>query len=95
MITPEVRDLRVRDRVDHQRAVLDDPALLVVLADHEAGRVVQEDERHVLLVGELDELRRLLRLLGEQDPARVGEDADAVAVDRAPAGRTAPTRTAA
>jgi hypothetical protein len=46
--------------------VLDDAALLVLLADHVAGGVVQEQQRGVALVGELDELRGLLRLLAEQ-----------------------------
>ena len=82
----EVRDGGVGDGVDHLGAVLDDPALLVVLADHVAGRVVQEQQRGVGLVGELDELRRLLRLLGEQHPLGVGEDADRVAVQLRPAG---------
>ena len=55
-------------------------------ADHVPGGVLQEDERPVDLVGEEDELRRLLRLVHEEHPARVGEDADRVAVDRRPAG---------
>ena len=78
--------MRVADRVDHLGAVLDDPALLVLLADHVAGGVVQEQQGYVDLVGELDELGRLLRLLGEQHALRVGEDADLVAVDPRPAG---------
>ena len=56
------------------------PPLLVAAADHEAGDVLQEDERRVGLVAELDELRALLRRFGEED-AVVGEDADRVAVD--------------
>ena len=81
----ERRHRGVRHRVDQLRAVLDDAALLVALADHEAGDVLQEQERHVDLVAELDELRALLRRLGEQD-AVVGEDADRVAVQVRPAG---------
>ena len=77
----EVRDGAVADRVDHLGAVLDDAALLVLPADHVAGGVVQEQQRGVDLVGQLDELGRLLCLLGEQDPLRVGEDPDRVAVD--------------
>ena len=80
----QVRHGRVRDRVDHLRAVLRDPALLVVRADDVAGDVVQEEKRHVNLVAELDELRRLLGRLGEQR-AVVAKDADRVAVDRGPA----------
>jgi hypothetical protein len=64
--------------------VLDDPLLLVLLADHEAGDVLQEHERHVALVAELDELRALLRALREEDPV-VREDADRVTVDVGPA----------
>ena len=66
----------LRDGVDHLGAVLDDAALLELLADHVAGGVLQEHQRRVDLVGELDELRRLLRLLAEQHAAMVGEDAD-------------------
>ena len=82
----EVRHRRVGDGVDHHRAVLDDAALLVLLADHVAGGVLQEQQRRVGAVGELDELRRLLRLLAEQHAAGVGEDADRVAVQAGPAG---------
>src|SRR4029453_13700465 len=76
----EMRHRAVRDRVDELGAVLDDPALLVSAADHEAGDVLQEDDRRVGLVAELDELRPLLRRLGEEH-AVVGEEADRIAVD--------------
>ncbi len=79
------RDAAVGHGVDHLRAVLDDAALLVVLADHVAGGVLQEQQRDVDLVGELDELRGLVALLVEED-AVVGEDADRVAAQLAPAG---------
>ena len=82
----EVRDPAVGHRVDHLRAGLDDAALLVLGPDHVAGGVLQEQQRDVDLVGELDELRGLLRVLPEQHPARVGEHADRVAVDARPAG---------
>jgi len=78
----DVGDGRVGDRVDHLGAVLDDPALLVPGAHHVAGGVLQEDQRRVRLVGEQDELARLLGLLAEQDAALVSQDADRVAVDR-------------
>ena len=45
----------------------------------------RNSDRHVDLVAELDELRALLRRLGEED-AVVGEDADRVAVEVRPAG---------
>ena len=81
----EVRHAAVRDRVDELRAVLDDPALFVAPAHHEARDVLQEEDRRVGLVAELDELGALLGGLGEQD-AVVGEDADRVAVDVGVAG---------
>src|SRR5262249_18740209 len=77
-------DRRVRHRVDQLGAVLDDALLLVLLADHEAGDVLEEHQRHVARVAQLDELRALLRALGEQDTV-VGEDADRIAVDVGPA----------
>jgi hypothetical protein len=61
--------------VHHLGAVLGDAALLVLLADHEAGDVLQEHQRDPALAAELDEVRRLERRLGEQD-AVVGDDAD-------------------
>ena len=82
----DVRDGRVRHGVDHHRAVLDHPAFLVLLADHVAGRVVQEQQWRVGAVGQLDELGGLLRLLAEQHAAVVGEDADRIAVQVGPAG---------
>ena len=64
------------------RAVARDAARLVLGADHEAGDVLKEDERDPPLAAELDEVRALLRGLGEED-AVVGEDPDRVALDRA------------
>ena len=81
-----MRHGRVGDGVDHHRPVLDDPALLVLLADHVAGGVLEEQQRRVGAVGELDELRRLLRLLAEQHAAGVGEDAQRIAVQAGPTG---------
>ena len=62
------------------------PRLLVLLAHHVPGGVLQEDQGDVDLVGQLDELGRLVGLLGEQHPAVVGQHADRVAVDRGPPG---------
>src|SRR5262249_7568856 len=67
-----------------QCPVLDDAGLLVLGADHVPGGVLQEDQGRPRGVGELDELRRLLRLRGEQDAAGVGEDPDREAVQAAP-----------
>ena len=62
------------DGGDHLGAILGDAAGLRGIADHEAGDVLQEQKRNAALVGELDEMRGLLRLLREED-AVVGEDA--------------------
>ena len=61
-------------------AVLGDAAGLVVAADHEAGDVLQEQQRDPAAVAQLDEVRALQRRLAEQDPV-VGEDPDRVAVE--------------
>jgi hypothetical protein len=53
---------------------------LVLPADHEAGDVLQEHQRHGALVAQLDEVRALQRGLAEQD-AVVGDDAHRVPVD--------------
>jgi hypothetical protein len=63
----------------------DDALLLVLRApDHEAGDVLQEEQRGSALVAELDELRALVGRVGEED-AVVGQDADGVAVQVRPA----------
>ena len=85
MITVEVRHRRVGDGVDHLRALLDDarrprspcPTMKPVM-------FCRNTQRHVDLVAELDEVRRLLGGVGI-DHAVVAEDADRVAVDRGPA----------
>jgi hypothetical protein len=59
---------------------LGDAAGLVLLADHEAGDVLQEQQRDIALAAQLDEMRALQRALAEQD-AVVGDDADRHAPD--------------
>ncbi len=54
---------------------LGDAAGLVFLADHEAGDVLQEDQRDFALAAQLDEMRALQRAFGKQH-AVVGENAD-------------------
>src|SRR6267142_333425 len=71
----ELRHDRVGDRVHHLGAVLRDAAALVLLAHHEPGDVLQEDQRDAAQVAELDEVRVLERRLGEQH-AVVADDAD-------------------
>ena len=66
---------RVGDGVHHLRAVLGDAAALVLPADHEAGDVLQEDQRDAAQVAQLDEVRGLERRLREQH-AVVRDDAD-------------------
>ena len=79
MITRDLRHLRAGDRGHHLGAVLGDAAGFVFLADHEAGDVLQEQQRNAALAAQLDEMRALQRAFGEQD-AVVGEDADRDAV---------------
>src|SRR5690606_17837451 len=52
---------------DHLGAVLGDAGVLVLLADHEAGDVLQEHQRDVALVAQLNEVRALERRFREQD----------------------------
>src|SRR5260221_1332972 len=75
----ELRHLRARDRRNHLGAVLGDAAVLVLLAHHEAGDVLQEEQRNAALRRELDEVRALQRRFREED-AVVGEDRDRIAV---------------
>ena len=74
----EVGHRRVRHGVDQLRAVLDDATLLIASAHHEAGDVLHEEQRNVVPVAQLNELRALLGLLTEED-AVVGQDAERVA----------------
>ena len=43
----DLRHRRLADRADHLRAVADDPLALDLRADHEAGHVGEEQQRHV------------------------------------------------
>ena len=76
----ELRHLRARHGHDQLGAVPGDTARLVLLADHEARDVLEEDEGNPPLAREFDEMRALLRRLGEQD-AVVREDSDRIALD--------------
>src|SRR6185369_716660 len=64
----------------HLRSVLGDAARLIFAAHHEAGDVLEEDERDPALGAELDEMRTLEGRFREQDPI-VGDDADGIAVE--------------
>src|SRR5439155_1005710 len=60
----ELRHLGAGHRGDHLRAVLGDALVLVLLAHHEAGDVLEEDERHLPLGAHLDGVRpRLVMVL--------------------------------
>ena len=58
----------------YKRQVLGDAFVFDLAADHEAGDVLQEHQRHLALAAQLDEVRTLLRAFAEQD-AVVGHDA--------------------
>ena len=73
------------DGGDQLGAVLGDAAGLVLAADHEAGDVLQEDQRDLPLAGQLDEVGALQRALGEQH-AVVGQDRHRIAPDAGEAG---------
>ena len=58
------------------------PPRLVLAADHEAGDVLQEQQRDAALAAQLDEMRALQRAFREQD-AVIADDADRHAPDAA------------
>src|SRR5262245_36592329 len=74
------RDVGGGDRRHHFGTVLGDASRLVFAPDHEAGDVLQKQQRDVALARQLDEMRALERALAEQNPV-VGEDADGIPVD--------------
>ena len=59
----EFRHAGIGHRLDHLRAVLDHPLLFRLGAHHEAGGVVQKQQRRAALVAQLDKLRGLARAL--------------------------------
>ncbi len=86
----EFRHLGGGDGGDHLGAVAGDAAVFVLAADHEAGDVLQEDERNAALGAEFDEVGAFEGRFAEQD-AVVGDDTDRVAVN---AGKAADQRRA-
>src|SRR5512145_661823 len=68
------------DRRDELGPVAGDAAVLVLPADHEAGDVLEEDQRDAALVAQLDEVGALEAGLAEED-AVVRDDPDRVAPD--------------
>src|SRR5574343_487131 len=76
----EFRHLGRGDGGHHLGPVTGDAAVFIFLADHEAGDILQEDERNAALGAEFDEVRAFLGRFGEQD-AVVGDDADRIAPD--------------
>ena len=84
----------VADRVDQLRAAADDPALFRIAADHEAGHILEENDRQPGLIAVHDEARGLVGAVGINDAAHldagllrahlvalVGDDADRMAAD--------------
>ena len=65
----DLRHGRFGDGADHLRAVADDPLALDRGADHEAGHVGEEEQRHVEGVAGLDEAGRLVGGVDEEDAA--------------------------
>ena len=77
------RDLRhggVRHRLDHLAAVLDHAALLALLANHVAGRVLQIDDGLAQLALALDEMRGLVGTRHIDRPV-VADETDRMAFD--------------
>ncbi len=67
----DLRDGRARDGVEHLRAVADDAGLLDLRADHEAGHVLEEEQRDTERVAQVDEARRLVGGVVLEDPAEL------------------------
>src|SRR5690606_19236049 len=76
----ELRYLGAGHRGDQLGAMLGDAAGLVFLPDHEAGDVLQKQQRNAALAGQFDEVRAFLRRFGEED-AVVRQDRHRIAVD--------------
>ena len=86
----DLRHRRPRDRVEHLRPVADDPGVLDLRADHEAGHVLEEDQRDREGVAEVDEAGRLVGGVVLEDAAEllrlVGDDPDRLAAEAGEAG---------
>src|SRR5690606_18129975 len=76
----ELGNLCAGDGGDQLGPVFGDALGLVFAADHEAGDVLQEDQRNFALAGQFDEVRSLQGGLGEQH-AVVGQNGDGIAPD--------------
>ncbi len=81
----EARNLGIGDGVNHLGAVAGDAAMLVFLADDEAGNVLQEDQWDFAHRAEFDEVGAFAARLAEQD-AVVGDDSDRIAHDAGKSG---------
>ena len=95
----DLRHGRLADRADHLGAVADDALALDLGADHEAGHVGEEQQRHVEGVARPDEARGLVGGVGEQHAALVlglvGHDPDRAGRPGARSRRPAPWPSAA
>ena len=61
----------IADRVNQLRAAANDPALFRVASDHEAGDVLEKNDRQSGLVAIHDEARRFVRAVGIDDAAHL------------------------
>src|SRR5262249_1420093 len=66
----DLRYDRIRDRIHHLRAGFNDPAPLCITTDHETVYVVQEYERHQVLVAVHDEASSFFRRFRVDDTAK-------------------------
>src|SRR5664280_369871 len=86
----DLGDGRVRRGIEHLGSVADDPGLLDLGADHEAGHVHQVDEGDSVGVAEVDEPRRLIGGIVVEDAAQllglVGHDPGRPAAEAGQAG---------
>src|SRR3546814_1846595 len=67
----DLRHLRRGDGRDQLCAVLRDALCLIFAADHEAGDVLEEQQRNAALAGKLDEMRALQCALADRKSTRL------------------------
>ena len=65
----DLRHARRGHRLDEARAGANDPVVLGLGTDHEAGDVLHEQQRNALAIAAVDEERHLLGALGVDDAA--------------------------
>ena len=75
----------IGDGVNHLRAIFGDAALLIFLAHHKAGDILQKQQRNIPGGAQFDKVRPLERALAEQH-AIVGDDPHRIAFDARKSG---------